>query len=120
MSKDKIVIVDDSVSFCEAMRFILDSVKNLEIKIYHRAAYFLQEYSANWRGLLLIDLFMPGMDGLMLLEELRKLNNNMYTIVISGHADKTSAVKAKELGADEFWHKPFKTDLFLEKIKQFS
>jgi len=117
--KNKIVIIDDNVVFTQAMVFLLEIYKNIDILVYNNAIDFCNDYSNNWCGVLLIDLFMPKLDGFSLLTELKKRNNKMYTIAISGHADKNARKRAHELGATEFLFKPFNTNQFLEKLHQY-
>lgn len=117
--KNKIVIIDDNASFTEAMVFFLEIYKNLEILIYHNVLDFFKNYSNTWKGILVVDLLMPNYDGFFLLKELKNRHNKMYTLIISGHADKIAINKAKALGATAFLPKPFNPNHFLELLHQY-
>ena len=120
MEKINVIIIDDDIAFCEALKFWFEIYDDINLMIYHDGVSFLNEYSNNHLGFLLIDLFMPEMDGITLLEELKHRKNKMPIIVISGHADNATVNKIKKLGANEFLPKPFDAKLLLEKIQLIS
>ncbi|MBV9575608.1 MAG: response regulator [Gammaproteobacteria bacterium] len=114
--KIKAALVDDSHAFCEAMQFYFNIVDEINLVVFNNAADFLNDYEHHSPDILLLDLFMPGIDGMTLLQELKKKNANLYIIIISGHADKHTAYKVKKMGANEFLSKPFNIDCLVEKI----
>jgi FixJ family two-component response regulator len=117
MNKTKIYLIDDNVAICEALTFLFDSVYNLKIKTYNNPLVFLEEFLPEWDGCLIIDLFMPFMNGIDLLRKLKQLNTNLHIIIISGHGTHEAARRSLEAGAAAFIPKPFKTEVLLEKIK---
>ncbi|MCZ6634896.1 MAG: response regulator [bacterium] len=66
----------------------------------------LEAIEANNYDLALVDLRMPGMDGLVLLERVREVRPNLPTVVMTGHGDPAMAERAAELGALDFLTKP--------------
>lgn len=118
--KIKVTVIDDNTAFCEALKFFIEMHTDIQLTIYNSAISFLNEYNNKQTGFLLMDLFMPGIDGIALLEELQTRGNNMYTIIISGHADSAIASKVTALGANEFLSKPFNIDTLFTRIRSFN
>jgi len=102
----KILIVDDDLG----IRQLLGEIVNYLGHPYKTAAngkdaLFLCEKEEF--DLVLLDLFMPGMDGIEVLRELKKTNQEGEVIIITAHGSVSSAVKALELGAYGYIRKPF-------------
>ena len=68
-------------------------------------------------GCILVDLQMPGMDGLELQHRLKALNVRLPVIVVTAHGDVATAVEAMRSGAIDFVEKPFSDDAILNSIK---
>jgi DNA-binding NtrC family response regulator len=66
----------------------------------------LEAVEANNYDLALVDVRMPGMDGLALLERVREVCPNLSTVIMTGHGDPAMTEKATELGALDFLTKP--------------
>lgn len=115
--KHKLFVVDDDAVFCQALDFLFNALDDIDYAIFNKASDFLAQHTSNDQGFLLIDLFMPGIDGIALLEQLQKQHSQLYIIVTSGHADKSIANKVLTLGAREFLPKPFNIINFLDKIR---
>lgn len=111
-----ICIIDDNTAVCESLKFLLESFLNISVRTYSDPLFFLQEFLPDWKGCLLIDLMMPSMNGIDLIRELKKMNESIQVIIISGHGTAETAAKALAAGASAFITKPFKTEYLLEKI----
>lgn len=111
-----IYVIDDDEAIGKSVKWLLESA-NLNVKIYHSALTFLEEYNVNLRGCLLIDVRMPSMSGLQLQERLISLGNSMPIIMITGHGDIPMAVRALKAGAFDFITKPFNDQSLLEQIQ---
>ncbi len=114
--KTRVVIVDDNLSFCQSMSFMFEILTDYKVLVYNNAVDFLTDYTLDWKGFVLIDLLMPTLSGLALIEKLKKLNSKLYIIAISGHADTSIINNVLQKGADDFLLKPFDVSKFLEKI----
>jgi two-component system response regulator FixJ len=112
-----IFIVDDDLDMCKSLKWLLESLK-LKVEIYHSGAEYLEAYDPRRRGCLLIDMRMPGMSGLQLLEQLNLRRNPIPVIIISGHGDIPLAVRAMKTGAVDFISKPFNEQLLLERVQE--
>jgi DNA-binding response OmpR family regulator len=76
------------------------------------AMRLLREPDAHY-DLLISDLNMPGIDGLMLIREARRINPNLRAIVITGYSSESSAIEALNLGVAGYLTKPFGTSQVL-------
>ena len=117
MQEIKICIIDDNEAVCHSLKFLLNAYYDINIEVYNNPLLFLDEFSSDWRGCLLIDLFMPFINGIDLIPELKKRDNNMSIIMISGHGTPEVAARSLAAGASSFISKPFKIDCLLEKIQ---
>lgn len=112
-----IYIIDDDNEVCEALRWLLESVQFM-VQTYKDAYSFLETYDNKKQGCLIMDVRLPGMSGLELLDQLRQQKCPLPVIVISGHGDITMAVRAMKLGAKDFILKPFNDQCLLEAVQK--
>lgn len=117
MSEGTVYIIDDNEAVCQGLKFLFVSIYNLNVIVYHNPLLFLEEFSPEWRGCLIIDLEMPAMNGIDLIQELKQRNNTMNIIMTSGHGYPHASEQCLEAGASLFITKPFKMDYLLEHIK---
>ena len=108
-------IVDDDQSIRRAMGILMRSV-DLPCRQFSSANALLDDYSADWHGCLVLDIRMPGTNGLELREKLAKLGNTMPVIFITGYGDIPMAVQAMQDGAFDFLEKPFRDQDLLDRI----
>jgi two-component system, NtrC family, nitrogen regulation response regulator NtrX len=108
-SLSHLLIVDDEKNIRRALKMILsgDNVNVTDCGSAEEAIRMMQEDPAD---LILLDIKLPGMDGIELLGRLRKEWPNCEVIMISGHASIQDAVKATQLGAYDFLEKPLERD----------
>ena len=118
MEHSKICIIDDNVAVCNSLTFLFTAYYNVNVKTFNDPLCFLEEYRLDWMGCLIIDLFMPSMNGIELVKILNKLNSNLKVIIMSGHATRDIAKQCLDVGAYAFISKPFKTEHLLKKVKQ--
>jgi FixJ family two-component response regulator len=116
-SDTTVFIVDDDEAVRCSLRSLLGTVA-LPTREFASAEAFLMAYDPNWCGCLLLDVRMPGMDGLQLLEELPRRGIFLPTIILTGHADVPMAVRALEAGAAAFLEKPFRAQDLLERLER--
>jgi FixJ family two-component response regulator len=100
-----VFIVDDDAAVRDALGLSL-GVRGYRTAIFADAESFLQAYRADWRGCILIDIRMPGMDGLVLQKRLLELGCGLPVIVMTGHGDVGSAREAFKSRALDFLEKP--------------
>lgn len=110
-----VFVVDDDEAMRDSMACLLDSV-NLPSKMFGDANAFLDFFEPDAQGCILLDIRMPGVSGMELLETLRSNGCALPVIVITGHGDVPLAVRALKLGAFDFLQKPFNADDLLDRI----
>lgn len=111
-----ICIVDDDEAIRESLRLLLFS-EGLQSSVYESADAFLAEKSTPSFDCMLLDMRMPGTDGLELFRILNKKHLAYPVIFITGHGDIPLAVSAIKLGAFDFLTKPFQEGELLEKVR---
>jgi DNA-binding response OmpR family regulator len=104
----KILVVDDEPEVRTMLENFLRK-HNHEIKVALSAeeALALLKTGSYRPDAILLDVNLPGMDGLMALKQIRQFDNNIAVIMISGVGDPALRTQALELGALEFFYKPF-------------
>ena len=112
-----VYIVDDEEPVRKALRFLTKS-DGLKSESFDTARDFLDALDRIGPGCLLLDVCMPDMNGLELQEVLREQKLEIPVIVITGHADVPTAVRAMKGGASDFIEKPFVGEDILERIHQ--
>ena len=104
-SKRVVHVVDDDPAIRRAMARLLRSA-GFETVAYETAQAVLNVAPSLTSGCMLLDLRMPGMDGLELLARMSELAIDLPVIVLTGHGDVPTAVKAMKAGAVDFIEKP--------------
>jgi FixJ family two-component response regulator len=112
-----VFIVDDDSEVRQGLKWLLETIK-LKVEVYETAVAFLEAFNIDRKGCLVIDVRMPDMSGLELLEKLKLLKNRLPVIVITGHGDIPMAVRAIRAGAMDFLSKPFNDQQLLEQIQK--
>jgi len=112
-----VFVVDDDPAMRDSLCWLLQSVE-LHVETYPSADAFLAAYDAGRPGCLVLDVRMPGMSGLNLQDELRARHIRLPIIMLSGHAEVPTAVRALKAGAIDFMEKPFSDELLLDRIRQ--
>lgn len=116
-SKATVFIVDDDQAIRHAMELLMRSV-GLGYEIFHSGDDFLEHYSPEKPGCLVLDIRMPGMGGLELQQKLIELESTLPIIFITGHGDVPMAVKAMQKGAVDFIQKPFRDQELLDRVHE--
>jgi two-component system, LuxR family, response regulator FixJ len=111
-----IYVIDDDADFCASMHFLISSA-GLHVKTYPDARRFLDGHDPDAPGCVILDLRMPGMDGLELQRQLAERDSALPVIAVSAHADVPSAVQFMKQGAIEVLQKPFDDRVLLERIQ---
>lgn len=104
-----ILFIDDDAALREANCQSL-MLADLNVRPFADAASALAEISADFTGIIISDIRMPGMDGLQLFERVQTIDPEIPFILITGHADIDTAVKALRDGAFDFLPKPYAPD----------
>jgi FixJ family two-component response regulator len=106
MTEPRVHVVDDDEAMRDSLKWLLES-RGLEVELYPSAEAFLRVFSVDLRGCLVLDVRMPGLNGLDLHQELQRRASTLPVIFITGHGDVPMAVSALKSGAADFIEKPF-------------
>lgn len=112
-----VYIVEDDVAVQKSIRTLLGEY-DYQTLGFDSAETFLEHYSEDWHGCLLLDIKMYDMDGLDLQEELIKRECKLPIIFLTGHGDIPIAVNCVRKGALNFLTKPFDSQELLASIQQ--
>jgi two-component system response regulator FixJ len=115
----RIFVVDDDAGVRESLEALLFSA-GFETELYASAADFLDRFEPTDAACLLLDVRMPGMDGLTLLETLGAQRGGIPVVMMTAHGDVPMAVRAMRAGAADFVEKPFARDHLLDIIRRAS
>jgi len=117
----KVLILDDEKIFTSELReFLVKSgMEAFEANTVAEGTAFLKKYSVD---LLILDVRLPGGDGLDLLKDFKLNYPDMEVIIVSGHGDMDTVIKAMRLGAMDYLKKPFRhldIQLAIERTQKF-
>jgi RNA polymerase sigma factor (sigma-70 family) len=115
MTDPTVFVVDDDASIRDALSLLI-SLKGLRAAVFGSAEDFLAVYEPGWRGCLLTDLKMPGMNGLELQTSLRERGMTLPVVVLTAHGDVNTTRAALKNGAVDFLEKPVDDDVLLDVL----
>jgi len=122
-AKRRVLVVDDEASVRESLKMLLN--QSYEVDVAESAENALEMF-ADWRGnskeeipgLVLLDVLMPGIDGIEFLKQLKEEHPAMPVIMLSASNTVRTAVSAMKLGAVDYLSKPFDVEELLELINR--
>ncbi|WP_292227580.1 sigma-54 dependent transcriptional regulator [Brevundimonas sp.] len=112
-----VALVEDDEDFRNALQERL-SLEGFEVQAFRTADLALKTLTADFPGVVVTDLRMPGMDGRQLLTRLQVLDPALPVLLITGHGDIAEAVAAMRDGAYDFVAKPFAFDRLHDSLKR--
>ena len=105
-------VVDDDVAFRTAISRLLKA-SSYQVVVHKTATELFEMPPGTQRGCILLDLRMPGLDGLQVQNRLSDLGVNLPIVFLTGHGDIATSVRAIKAGAEDFLSKPVsKSKLF--------
>lgn len=111
-----VFVVDDDRQVRESLRLLMQSI-DINVETFASGDDFLANYQPRDRGCLVVDVHMPGISGIELIERLADDNVEIPTIVITGYRDPQVERRARELGVVDFVKKPFDPKVLLAMIQ---
>ena len=117
--KATVFVVDDERIVRDSLAALLQVV-GYETRLFATADDFLGRYDPDSAGCILVDIRMPGLDGLAMLQRLANLKSHAPVIVMTGHADSQLSQDALANGAADFIEKPFDHEDLLGRIERAS
>ncbi|WP_018989527.1 response regulator transcription factor [Aromatoleum toluclasticum] len=117
IGEQSVFIVDDDESFLNAARRVFRSA-GFRVETFESAGAFLSAYRPCDEACLILDLRMPGVGGLELLERLRERQIDLPVIIYTGNADVPVTVRAMQAGAFSVVEKPFSDELLIARVRE--
>ena len=117
MSSEQVYIVDDDPDVREATSFLVTTA-GYAAESFETPEALLDRIARDSAGCLILDVRLPGMNGLELQRELAERQIRMPIIFITGHGDIPMAVEAVNAGALDFLEKPFDNDALLARVEE--
>ena len=118
ISDCRIVVIDDELSVCEQIKNTLESIGCSNVELFHDGANGLESVLENIPDLLIVDLHMPGMGGLEVLEKLRSqfVYDELPIIMETGRGTPDEIKKLLSIGANNIIRKPIDSDLLISRV----
>ncbi len=112
-----VYIIEDDDAVRDSLQMMLESVGR-NVQAFVNADQFLQSYSQEMAGCIVLDIRMPGINGMELQRKLNEMTSILPIIFVTGHGDVPMAVEAMQQGAVDFVQKPYREQELLDKISQ--
>ena len=116
-NKPTVCIIDKDAAVCDSLYNLLATL-DISVEAYACAEDFLRAPLAPTRCCVITELYLPGMNGIELLDELRARGMTIPTIVLASNSDVPTAVRAMRAGAVDFIDKPFVDRVLLNRVRQ--
>lgn len=117
MAEDTVFVVDDEAGVRDALARLLRSEGHV-VATFASPAEFLASVEPDASGCLVLDLAMPGIDGIELQRRLNEARSGIEVIFLSGHAEIPDSVRAMRQGAFDFLTKPVEDEILLAKVEE--
>ena len=114
--KPRILVIDDESAIRDSLKMTLE-YDGYDVSLAATGEEGVKLVEREAPDLVFLDIKMPGMDGIEVLQKLRHLTETIPIVVISGHADINTAVEATKLGAFDFIEKPLSSERVLVTVR---
>ena len=116
MPGSRVLLVDDETIFTKNMSKLLKN-RGYQVTAVNSGDGAIRELEQNHFDVIVLDLKMPGMDGIATLKEIMKLGLFTETLILTGHGSIDTALEAMKLGAYDYLTKPCEIDELVAKIE---
>ena len=117
MAKEKVLLVDDERDFAEVLSQRMQS-RGLGVDTAASGSEAVEKARDEFYDAIILDLSMPGMDGIETLKHLLEANPDLQVILLTGYATVQKGIEAVKLGAMDFLEKPADIQKLMEKIQE--
>jgi len=116
MKGTRVLLVDDEVDLTDSTKTLLEN-RGYEVTAVNSGDSAIRTLGQGGYDVMVLDLKMPGMDGISTLKEIKKLQISTQILVLTGHGAINTALEAIELGAYDYLTKPCDIDELTEKLE---
>lgn len=117
MERPRILLVDDEVAFADNLLKLL-SKRGYDVIVVYNGADAVNMVGEKEFDVIILDMKMPGMDGIATLKEIRKIAPLVEVVILTGHGSVESGIEGMQLGAFDFLMKPVRIDDLQEKVSE--
>jgi DNA-binding NtrC family response regulator len=107
MSKVNILIIDDEIDLCQSLSELLEEEEEYKVSITNNGEEGLTKIKEEIPDLVLLDIKMPGINGIETLEKIKVIDKDTLVIMLTAYQTVDSAIKSMKLGAYDYISKPF-------------
>lgn len=112
-----VFVVDDDPAMRDSLKWLLES-EGLSVETHATAEDFLDTYDPDRAGCLVVDVCLPGMNGLDLQDELNARGIRLPVVIVTGYGEAATKARALKAGALDFIEKPLSVEVLLGRIHQ--
>jgi two-component system phosphate regulon response regulator PhoB len=118
MTRPRILVIEDERQLTDVLRYNLER-DGYEVTIAHEGQEGLRKAQAQLPDLVLLDLMLPGMDGLQVCRELRagERTRRVPILILTAKSEETDQIVGFSMGADDYVTKPFSPKVLLQRVK---
>ena len=116
MKTARVLLADDEVEFTDTTKTLLEN-RGYDVTAVNSGDSAIMTLGQERYDVMVLDLKMPGRDGISTLKEIKKLQLHSQILVLTGHGDINTALEAMELGAYDYLTKPCDIDELTEKLE---
>jgi len=117
MRADRVLLVDDEVEFVETLAERMRA-RGLEVETAHNGVDALIAVESHGFDAVVLDLAMPGLDGIQTLKRMLEINADLQVMLLSGQATVQAAAEATRLGAVDIFEKPTDVETLVGRIRE--
>ncbi|MDP2861416.1 MAG: response regulator [Desulfobacterales bacterium] len=117
MKRPRILLVDDEVAFANNLLKLL-SKRGYDAVVVYNGADAVNMVGEKEFDVIILDMKMPGMDGIATLKEIKKKVPLVEVVILTGHGSIESGIEGMQLGAFDFLMKPVSIDDLQEKVSE--
>jgi DNA-binding NtrC family response regulator len=118
MTKHRILIVDDETRMCRSLQILLSGEGKYDVSFALSGEHAVKYITEEEADLMVVDLSMPGMNGLELLKKVKQTHPHMPVVIMTAYSSVKSAIEAMKSGAFEYLIKPFGNEEFLSVVER--
>jgi len=117
MGKKRILVVEDEAHLAEGLKLNL-SLKGYDVRVAADGISGLKNWKEWQPNLIVLDIMLPGIDGLSVLRNIRQADKRLPVLILSAKGDSDDKIKGFSCGVDDYLAKPFNLEEFLLRVER--